>query len=215
MRSFLARHLPRNRVGRARRRARLALGETTRLLCQRTSPGPGAFARSVPGAERRQSVSFYSGRAPHFNSGLVAAVACLRQYLGRPLRIVDLGPRWATRLPCYWTEFRAAQKVSSAWMEPGRIGRCSRRILPTWAGSRPILRCWQRGPGNPFAGASSSWLCDGAGREEVEAQTLDALLVAGGKVAPCDLIKIDLDGYDGEVLSGPAKRSFATNRCDF
>jgi len=204
MRSFLARHLPAKSRWVAQGGVRGWLWAKLRAYYAK-----GRFPIRVPLHGRFLVLNagnpypFILADAPHFNSGLVAAVACLRQHLGRPLRIVDLGaavgdtvallldrvPGCAESFLCVdgALENRPLFEANTA-----EVSGLSAHfvMLAARTGKTPSLV--HHHPGTAMA----------AGREEVEAQTLDALLVAGGKAAPCDLIKSDLDGYDGEVLSG-------------
>jgi|GEM_PF-985983 len=149
---------------------------------------------------------FILADAPLFNSGLVAAATCLRLHLKRPLRIVDVGASIGDTI------------VLLNHCLPGGIESCL--CIDGEKENQPFFLANTNGiPGISMHFAMlSARVADmpslirhhpgtamAAGDGRVPSETLDRLLAACGNAGKCDLLKIDVDGGDGEVLLGAGK----------
>lgn len=146
---------------------------------------------------------FILADAPQFNSGLIAVAICLYRHVGRPLHIVDVGSSVGDTLvllkhsipdgieSCICVD---GAEDNRPYFEKNTVGingvRAYFMMLGAAAGAVPSLV--RHHPGSAMAAGSGCAPC----------QTLDSLLATLGPVGKCDLIKIDVDGYDGEVLKG-------------
>ncbi len=146
---------------------------------------------------------FILAEAPHFNTGLVAAAECLFRHAARPLRIIDVGAAGGDTVALL------------AHHLPGGIGRClsidgdpaNRAFFEAnTAGIEGVAFFETMLAAQPGEMASlvrhhpDSAHAAGAGR--VPCRTLDALLAAEDPDGRWDLLKTDVDGYDGDVLMG-------------
>ncbi len=149
---------------------------------------------------------FILADAPHFNSGLVAAAASLHRHLNRPLRIVDVGAaigdtvalldnRLLQGIASYLCIEGAVENQPYFEFNTAGIAEVSVHFIMLSAKAGDIPSLVRHHPGTAMA----------AGRGFVQSQTLDELLVGCGVAGNCDLLKIDVDGYDGEVLLGASK----------
>ena len=146
---------------------------------------------------------FILADAPHFNSGLVAAATQLRRYFNRPLRIVDVGAALGdTVVLLNYAVPQCMQSCICIDGEPGNkpffeantVGIQGLFVYFTMLSATAGNMCSlvRHHPGTAMA----------AGTGIVQSQTLDLLLSGSGTAGICDLLKIDVDGYDGEVLLG-------------
>lgn len=148
---------------------------------------------------------FILADAPHFNSGLVAGAKELRRWLNRPLRVVDVGASIGDTVvllhnsipdcmqSCICIEGSTDNKTFFEVNTHGIPGLTSYfTMLSDAARDIPSLVRHHQGTGMAI------------GSQTVPARSLDSLLSVCGSAGDCDLLKIDVDGYDGEILLGAA-----------
>jgi FkbM family methyltransferase len=149
---------------------------------------------------------FVLADAPAFDSGLVAAAQCLQRHLQRPLRVVDVGCSIGDTVALL--EHRIPGGVESYVCVDGAeenrpffelnttgVRDVSVHFAMLSAAADEVPSLIRQHPGTAHA----------SGTERVSSQTLDDVLAGCGRRGECDLLKIDVDGYDGEVLLGAQK----------
>lgn len=137
---------------------------------------------------------------PRFNAGLVAAVRTLHRTLERPLHLIDVGAAvgdtvvlLSERCPGMVATYECID--GSSTFAP-YFAENTRNVPGVRFHAAMLAATATRVPSlvQHHAGTASA-----VGSEHVAATTLDDLLRG---IAACDFIKIDVDGYDGEVLAG-------------
>jgi FkbM family methyltransferase len=146
---------------------------------------------------------FILADAPNFNSGLVAAAASLRKYLGRRLRVVDVGAAIGDTVVLL--DYAITQCMESCVCVDGALDNKAffeKNTEGIQGVSTHFTMLSAKGDEVSSLVRQHAGTAMAAGAERTESQTLDALLARCGLAGNCDLLKIDVDGFDGDVLLG-------------
>jgi len=145
---------------------------------------------------------FVARRYPTFNDPLLQLVAQVRRQRDRPIRFVDIGA--AVGDTVLLVHSNCAEMVSEYVCVDGdheffAYLQANLNFLPS---AKLILRQLARSEGRePSLVRIHSGTASAQGKELVAAAPLDQVLAEAG-VGAVDLLKIDVDGFDGEVLAG-------------
>lgn len=202
--SWIATWLP----GWSRRLRTLRLGAIERTLRDRYDRDRGEIETRLHGFRARinggNPYPFYAAQLPEFNRALVDLVSQTSQHLRRTVNLIDIGAAIGdTVLLLQQRAPHALAAIHSVEPQPSfvRLFRHNTGRFPNVILHEAMLSShsgYIRSLVHNHAGTATS-----AGEANVAATTVDDLLLAA---APrFDVLKIDIDGSDGEALAGASK----------
>lgn len=203
-RSWLARLLPLCK----RTCVRAGLGHVWEILRRFYSSGTRPLRTRLHGREFWMNAGnpypFTLRECPRFNAGLVATVTEIHATLQRPVRLIDVGAaigdtvallheRCSGKVADFFcvdgdSDFAHYFRRNTAGIESVRL-----KLAMLAASASTVRSLVRHHPGTATATGSTL----------TPATTLDTLLA--NDPLPWDLLKIDVDGYDGDVIAGSAR----------